>query len=182
MNIENIAGGELSSAPWRSTYTLKPDQRTLVSSLRTYGWLQPIVAQASTGLIIDGHERWKIAAADAEVFKRDKGMVPVLWVECDEVDAMIMHVKVNRSRGIMHASSLSKLLKRILRSGAYESAELKSLLGMSKDEFDLLIAGSFFKTRKISEHTYSKAWVPIEAPPGAISPSANIERPPNADR
>jgi len=38
------------------------------------------------------------------------------------------------------------------------------------------------KGKKLSEHTYSRAWVPIEAPAGSSPQSVKIERPPNADR
>jgi hypothetical protein len=181
MNIEYVSGGSLREAPWRSTYVLKPDQRLLSASLLAYGWVSPLLVQVG-GTIIDGHERWKIAASNSEIVQRDSGLIPVIWADCDEVEAMIMHVRVNRAKGIMHAKSLSNLIRRILRSKAYDEAELKTLFGMSKEEMELLSAGSFLKKKKVAEHQYSKAWVPVEAAAGAVAPSVSIERPPNADR
>jgi hypothetical protein len=53
---------------------------------------------------------------------------------------------------------------------------------MSNDEVDLLFDGGLLKSRKVKDHVYSKAWIPIEAPAGTTSATINIERPPNADR
>lgn len=182
MNIEMIKSEDLTEAPWRSTYVLKPDQKVLAGSLMDYGWLSPIIAQSKTGLIIDGHERWLIAREDKKISRRDKGRVPVTWVDCDDIEAMIMHIRINRGRGNVQAKKLSGVFKKITRSGKYDKQELKKLFTMSTDEMDLLYDGGLIKTRKLDEHVYSRAWVPIEAPKGAPTPTMSIEHPPNADR
>lgn len=182
MNIEYVNGGTLSAADWRCTYVLKPDRKVLLESMKNYGWTSPIIASSRKNVIIDGHERWLIAANDDFIVNRDKGNVPVLWVDCDEVEAMLMHVRINRGRGQIQAKPLSLLLQRIVRSGAYAPVDFMKGLGMSTDEIDLLIEGGLVKQRKISAHKYSRAWIPVEAPKGAIVPAMNIERPPNADR
>jgi len=55
-------------------------------------------------------------------------------------------------------------------------------LAMSSDEVDIMMDGTLIKSRKIAEHKYSRAWVPVEAPASATESSAVIERPPNPDR
>lgn len=182
MNIDMIKGEDLLEGPWRTTYVLKPDQKVLSGSLLDYGWLSPIIVQDGTNKIIDGHERWLIAGDDKKIRRRDKGLVPVVWVDCDDIEAMIMHVRVNRGRGNIQAKKLSSVFKQITRSGKYDKQELKKLFTMSTDEMDLLYDGGLIKTRKLDQHVYSRAWVPIEAPKGAVAPSMSIERPPNADR
>jgi len=57
------------------------------------------------------------------------------------------------------------------------------MLCMRAEELSIMIDGSLLKTRKLKEHNYARAWVPIEAPPGSIDgESFSIERPPNPDR
>jgi ParB-like chromosome segregation protein Spo0J len=182
MNIEMIDGDRLVEAPWRTTYLLKPDQKVLASSLLDYGWLSPVIVHQKTAMIIDGHERWLIAGDEKKIVRRDKGRVPVVWIDCDEIEAMVMHIRLNRGRGAIQAKKLSTLFKQITRSGRYDKGELKKLFAMSTDEMDLLYDGGLLKTRKLDEHVYSRAWVPIEAPKGAPTPTMSIERPPNADR
>ena len=76
---------------------------------------------------------------------------------------------------------MSRLVKKINQSGAYDIRELQFMLGMNVMEIDMMLDGSLIKMRKISEHTYSKAWVPVEAPSGKIEKIV-LERPPNPDR
>lgn len=182
MNIEHVPGGSIDPSPWRCTYILKPDRKVLIESMLAYGWTSPILVNSNDGLIIDGHERWLIAGDEPTIQERDRGLVPVLWVDCDEVDAMLMHVRLNRGRGNVQAKPLSDLLRRILRSGGYDQQSLMKALSMTRDEGELLFDGGLVKTRKIATHKYSRAWVPVEAPAGSVIPSMTIERPPNADR
>jgi ParB-like chromosome segregation protein Spo0J len=182
MNIEMVDGDQLVEAPWRTTYVLKPDQKVLAGSLLDYGWLSPIVVQKRSNMIIDGHERWLIAGDEKKIVRRDKGRVPVMWVDCDDIEAMIMHIRMNRGRGSIQAKKLSTLFKQITRTGKYDKQELKKLFTMSLDEMDLLFDGGLIKSRKLDQHIYSRAWVPIEAPKGSPVPTMDIERPPNADR
>jgi hypothetical protein len=45
-----------------------------------------------------------------------------------------------------------------------------------------MLAGGLLKQRKIPQHTYSRAWVPVEAPSADKLNAVSIERPPNPDR
>lgn len=180
--VESVSGGVLRPASWRSTYVLKPDLKVLTQSVVDYGWLAPLVVNQRDNTIIDGHQRWLIAANEESVAKRDKGMVPVKWVDCDDIDAMVMHVRLNRGRGMVAAKPLSSLIRKVLRSHKYDEFDLRKILSMSKEEFNLLTDPGLLKSRKLDEHTYSKAWVPVEAPTGSKAVDITIERPPNADR
>lgn len=171
-------------ADWRANYVLKPDMRLLADSLREYGWLAPIIARREDSVIIDGFHRWVAAQGDAEIMARDDRMVPVLWLDVDQVDAMIMHVRLNRARGQLLARPLSNILHQIHYSRKYSHRPIYSLFQMRPEESEILADASLLKSRKVSEHQYSAAWVPIEAPrPGEnIASDVPIERPPNADR
>ena len=181
--IKMIAGGSLKPAPYRATFILKPDQRVLTESMLKYGFLSPIIVQKKSMTIIDGHERHMIAANEDTIVKKLKGHVPVNLVDCDDIDAMLLHVQINRGRGSVYAKSLSSLFKTVVRSGKYNKQDLRRILSMSADEIDLLFDGGLIKTRKLNDHVYSRAWIPVEAPSGkSTTDTFTIERPPNADR
>lgn len=181
MKIINVPHNSLRLFDWRSNYVLKPDMDLLRLSMREFGWMQPVIVRAEDSRIIDGAHRWIVAGEDkfAKKFGSD---VPCIFVDCDEIDAMIMHVRMNRSRGSMFARPFSKLLKKIVLSNKYAPEELEDILVMSVDEVDLMLTGGLLKQRKIPEHTYSRAWVPVEAPDKKQVESFTIERPPNPDR
>jgi hypothetical protein len=100
----------------------------------------------------------------------------------NDIDAMLLHLQLNRGRGQVMAKNMSRLIRDMLRSGQYEENDLRYKLVMKADEMDLMVDGSLIKMRKVPSHQYSKAWVPVEAPAKATEVLNFIERPPNADR
>ncbi len=159
---------DLAPAKWSSSsYIVAPDYKRLSSSISAYGILSPIVIQKN-GTIIDGYHRW-IIANELNIKK-----VPVTVVKCDDVEAMLLHIDMNRYRGIVIAKYLSRLMQRIMQSKRFTEEELRKRLGMTYDEFDVLLDGTLLKMRKIKQHTYSPAWVPIESKTGE---DIYIERP-----
>ena len=163
---------------WRTTHCLRPDLKLLQKSMMDYGWIAPIVVQKSTSYIIDGFHRWFLAQSNKPILKRDQGFVPVTYLDVDEVDAMIAHVRLNRARGEIVPRYLSSLVKDVLRSRKYEDDDVKKMLGMGVDEFSLLTDGAILKKADLAEYEYSKAWIPVESN-GNDKPT--FERPPNAD-
>jgi len=168
MNPELVMIRTLKAPPWSSVYTLKPEKRQIRASIKTHGVLSPVIAQTETNWIIDGKTRSEIA------LELGSTHIPVVFVECGEVEAMILHVQMNRYRGEVVARRLSQIIRRILVSGAYDADSLQAKLGMSYDEFDVLADGTILKQRKIPAHAYSAAWVPIES---ATGEDVRIERP-----
>lgn len=171
---------QLRPAPWRTTHVLRPDLKLLSKSIEDYGIISPIVVHKETGYIIDGFHRVITVATNKRLRAKYGKSIPVHLVDCSEVDAMVMHISLNRARGSIVNHHLSRTIKKIHQSGKYSAGALEDVLGMSMIEVDMLLDGSLIKMRKISEHKYSKAWVPIEAPAGAVD-SMEFERPPNAD-
>lgn len=182
MNIDYVSVSNLKEAPWRATHVLRPDMHVLAGSIIDYGWLSPIVVRVKTSEIVDGYHRWFLAQTDKTIRKRDNGLIPVTFVKCDEVEAMLMHLRLNRGHGEIMAKHMSHIIKDILRSRKYSENNLAEILKMSSDELDLLIDGTLIKAKKVAEHKYSKAWVPVEAPANIKDQTGFIERPPNADR
>jgi len=181
MNYSEMPLNSIKPAPWRVNYVLKPDMLLLAESMNDYGWLQPIIVQKSTSHIIDGFHRW-VTAQSPDFAKKYGKKVPVIIVDIDNVDAMIMHVRLNRARGTIFAKPFSKLIRTLVVSDKYSADEIADMLNMSADEFDLMLTGGLLKQRKIPQHQYSKAWVPVEAPSKGELDNQVIERPPNADR
>lgn len=179
--MEWVDASSLRIAPWRTTYILKPDLQVLARSMEDYGWLQPIIVQKSTNTIIDGSYRWQISSSLQKLSKITENTVPVIFVDCDDIEAMILHARLNRSRGEVVAKKLSRIIQQVLRSRKYSENDIKRMLVMHMDEIDLMVDGTMLKDKNISDHKYSSAWVPIEAPSSAKDDALIIERPPNAD-
>ena len=177
---------DLVIAPFKATYILRPDLLTLSASLRDLGFIIPIVVQSSTNIVIDGNERLRLATGQKSIASIVGDMCPVVKIDCDNLEAQMLHLRLNRAKGSLVAKNTSNIVRTLVHSGKYTKSDLGSLLQMKNDEIQLLLDGSLLKQRKVSEHTYSRAWVPIEADPeitkNKTSPPVLIEKPPNADR
>lgn len=182
VKITNLKVNSIKAPKWGATSILKPDKSLLRLSMVESGWLQPIVVRMEDMTIIDGYHRWIIAQEDEKFAKRHGDWVPVVFHDVDEIDAMILHVRLNRARGNVNSFALSKLIKRVVASGKYDENDLKNVLLMHDDEVDLLMSSGLLKMKNYKQYEYSRAWVPIEVPKGEEVATTFIERPPNKDR
>lgn len=168
MTMQKVSTNDIRHPKWRSaTYVVSPDLNRLTDSIKQFGILSPIVVQKN-GTIIDGGYRFEIAKS------LNLLEVPITVVDVDDVDALFLHIDLNRYRGIVVAKFLSWLIQRIIVSDKYSRNDVRKKLAMTGDEFELLSDGSLIKMRKIKQHTYSPAWVPIESKNGE---DITIERP-----
>lgn len=182
MKIEFVDIEKLVKPEWHATYIVRPDLLVLSTSLFQHGFLAPIVVQKNTNIIIDGCQRWMLSKEIVELNKKNNNLVPVVFVDCDSLEAMMMHLQLNRGRGNLLAHKVSSIVRDLFNSGKYTEKDFDRLLTMKHDELDVLFDGTIIKQKKISEHKYSRAWVPVEAPAGTVNAVPVIERPPNKDR
>jgi len=167
--FKSVPTDSISEPFWGSTtYVVAPDFRRLLNSIESYGILQPIICQESTDCIIDGLHRWEIAKL------LEFPEVPVVRVDVSDDEAAVLHVVLNRNRGIVVNKFLSELIQELVTDHDIDADDLQERLGLNDEEFHLLLDGSLIRMRKIKEHKYSPAWVPIESPTGE---NIVVERP-----
>jgi hypothetical protein len=182
MKIDYVDFAELHVAPFKSTHILRPDLLVLSRSLADYGILSPLIVQSSTNIVIDGNERLLLGQSQKRIQDACGGSCPVIFFDCDSIDAQLMHIRLNRGRTTMVAKPVSSIIRNIIRSKKYDKKDMDSLLQMKTDEYQLMMDGSLLKHRDVANHKYSRAWVPVEAPAGTVDSGFTAEKPPNADR
>ena len=182
MDIKYVAISELKIPSWKATHILRPDLLVLSASLYEFGFIQPIHVRRETMEIIDGSERWLLASNVSHIAKKINNKIPVIFHDCDSIEAMMMHLRLNRGKGSLVAKKVSSIIRKLSMSGRYDKTDFDKLLKIGVDELELLEMGDLIKIRKVPEHTYSRAWVTIEAPSNSVDGGPYIERPPNSDR
>jgi len=182
MDIKYILARELVIPDWRCTHILRPELLVVSSSLSEWGFIQPIHIRKNTNEVIDGSERVKLTLDVKQIAKKTGGIIPVVEHEIDSLAAMMLHLQLNRGRGMVMAKKMSNAIKKLHLSGKFDAKSFDSMLCMKREEIQLMLDGSLLKTRNIPEHNYARAWVPVEAPPGTIDSGHLTERPPNSDR
>src|ERR1035441_7107575 len=108
---------------------IKPEQLVaLRRSLRTFGPVEPVVANRRSGLIVGGHQRVK--AAEAEGIET----LPVVWVDLDETGERQLNLALNRISGEWDEEKLGALLLELSAAGAdisltgFDDSELQKIL------------------------------------------------------
>jgi DNA modification methylase len=101
----------------------------LRGSLRTWGVVEPVVANRRSGRVVGGHQR--ILAAEAEGIES----LPVTFVDLDDVNERLLNVALNRIGGTWDEEKLAALLQELSSNGA----DL-SLTGFESSEIDALLA------------------------------------------
>jgi ParB-like chromosome segregation protein Spo0J len=183
MQIEMVAVTELNVPEWHATYILRPDLLVLADSLASEGFVSPLVVQRGTNDVIDGTQRLRLVMGNrhlAEMFPE----VPVVYKDVSNLQAMALHVQLNRGRGSVVAKSLSAIIRKLKKSRAFSVDDFARKFAMKGDELELMLDGTILKHRNVKNHSYSRAWVPVEAPPGTVEAQGAVktESPPNADR
>jgi hypothetical protein len=182
MKIEIVDASTLQKPDWHSSHILRPDLILLSSSIFQFGILSPLLVRESTGEIIDGYQRCRLVCDVQEIREKTNCQVPVVYISCDSLWARVLHIQINRGRGYILTEKLSKLVRELAASREFTEDDFDKLLTIKEDELEVLLDGTIIKRRKIAEHNYSRAWVPVEAPAGTVPKPPAIESPPNADR
>lgn len=183
MKIEFVSINDLVVPEWDTVHILRPDLLVLADSITSFGLQSPLVVRKADNSIIDGSQRYKLIAGNKSISALFADGIPVTYIDCDELDAMVLHVQMNRGRGAMVAKKLSAIVRLLQKSRKFSEPDFAKRFCMKFDELELMLNPTIIKQRKITEHNYSRAWVPVEAPPGTVDKMPfTVESPPNADR
>ena len=102
--IERVPIADLKLDPLNPRVMPNAERAALAGSLDAFGFLQPVVARRSDGLVIGGHQRIEAA--------RELGWeaVPVAWWEGSDQDARVLNLALNRIHGDWDDAKLADVL------------------------------------------------------------------------
>ncbi len=141
-----------------------PEMRLLYDSIKEDGYTMPIVCYYSKAqdlyIIVDGFHRYRIMLEYPDIYKREKGLLPVTVINKPLDQRMASTIRHNRARGSHDVDLMSNIVKELHELGRSD-AWISKHLGMDRDEILRLkqITGlaALFKDVK-----FGKAWRPGE--------------------
>ncbi len=141
-----------------------PEMKLLYESIKIDGYTMPIVCyynkESDTYIIVDGFHRYRIMKENADIYEREKGMLPVSVINKSIDQRMASTIRHNRARGSHDVDLMSNIVKELHELGRSD-AWISRHLGMDRDEILRLkqITGlaSLFKDIKFGD-----AWRPVE--------------------
>lgn len=141
-----------------------PEMKLLYDSIKEDGYTMPIVCYYSPKedlyAIVDGFHRWRVMKEHADIYDREKGLLPVTVIDKPLSNRMASTIRHNRARGSHDVGLMSNIIKELHELGRSD-AWISKHLGMDKDEILRLkqITGLTALFRDIK---FGQAWKPIE--------------------
>ena len=141
-----------------------PELDLLYDSIREDGYTMPIVCYFDEAgdeyVIVDGFHRYRIMLDHQDIYRRERGMLPVSVIDKPIDERMASTIRHNRARGSHDVDLMSNIIKELHELGRSD-AWIAKHLGMDKDEILRLkqITGlaALFK-----EADFGKAWDVVE--------------------
>lgn len=135
MEIEKKRVEELKAAEYNPRKDLKPgdaEYEKLKRSIKEFGYVEPIIWNKRTGVVVGGHQRLKVM--------KDLGYeeVDCVIVDLDEKQEKALNVALNKISGAWDETLLANLLQDLDRSGydvtltGFDLAEAQELFGSGR--------------------------------------------------
>lgn len=146
MIIEKIAVGKLNPAKYNPRKDLKPgdpEYEKLKRSIETFGYVEPIIWNKSTGNIVGGHQRLKI------LIDQGQEEVDCVVVDMDEDEEKALNIALNKVSGDWDLPKLADLITSLdedmfdISLTGFDPADIEDLFSkvhdkdIEEDEFNL---------------------------------------------
>jgi len=141
-----------------------PELKLLYDSIREDGYTMPIVCyydrERDRYIIVDGFHRYRIMLDYPDIYKREKGKLPVSVIDKPIDFRMASTIRHNRARGSHDVDLMSNIIKELHELGRSD-AWIAKHLGMDKDEILRLkqITGLAALFRDVE---FGEAWRAVE--------------------
>lgn len=114
-----------------------PEMKLLYESIRADGYTMPVVCYYDQGrdkyIIVDGFHRYRVMLDHPDIYKREKGMLPVSVIDKQLDERMASTIRHNRARGTHNVDLMSNIIKELHDLGRSDQWISKHL-GMDEDE------------------------------------------------
>jgi hypothetical protein len=136
LQIEHIPLETLVPADYNPRRMADDQMASLMRSLREFGWVEPVVVNTRTGLIVGGHQRVEAAKRLLDATKgkgRDRwAKVPVVYVDLDAGKERALNVALNKISGEFDYPKLAELLQSL-------DVDDMALTGFTPDDLDAML-------------------------------------------
>lgn len=137
MELKKIKISELKRAGYNPRKISPEEMEKLKSSIKKFGYIEPIIMNQRTGNIVAGHQRMQAL----EELKQEE--VDVITIDIHENEEKALNVALNKIRGDWDEQKLTELLasiendqEELLKFTGFGEKEIAALLERIKDKFE----------------------------------------------
>ncbi|GFI44629.1 putative protein YbdM [Lachnospiraceae bacterium] len=141
-----------------------PEMKLLYESIKNDGYTMPVVCYYNKledrYIIVDGFHRYRIMLENQDIYKREKGLLPVSVIDKPIDQRIASTIRHNRARGNHDVDLMGNIVKELHELGRSD-AWISRHLGMDRDEILRLkqITGLAALFRDVK---FGQAWKPSE--------------------
>lgn len=132
----------------------------LYTSILHDGYTQPVVTiydkENDIYVIVDGFHRYRTMREHSDIYKKNKGLLPIVVIEKPINDRMASTVRHNRARGAHSIRSMASMVFAMLDNGWDDERVIKEL-GMEPEELARLKYVTGF-AKLFEDVEYKRAW------------------------
>ncbi len=158
--VKSVPVDKVRANDYNPNKVAPPEMKLLELSIWEDGFTQPVVCyhdrENDEYIVVDGFHRYTIMKTSQRIFKREKGMLPIVVIDKELGERMASTIRHNRARGSHSVDLMSNIVTELLEMGKSDAWMCRNI-GMSADELLRLkqITGlaSLFK-----DEDFSKSW------------------------
>ncbi len=140
-NVIAVPLDKIEANDYNPNKVAKRELDLLYLSIKEDGYTMPIVCyydeKRDKYVIVDGYHRYTIMCRHNDIYKREKGCLPVSVIDKDINNRMASTVRHNRARG-KHEVELQGSLVALLKQG-WNEKQIMQQLGMTFEEIQRLL-------------------------------------------
>ncbi len=142
----------------KTSHRATSSTKKLARSIETFGYVEPIVWNRTTGNIVGGHQRLKVLVQNGYT------EVQVVEVELNEQEERILNVSLNKISGRWDNEKLTAILDELKEQGemaltGFDDWELDALK-VTYDHIEDLLNEDFSDTGKSEPNSYTMTFTP----------------------
>lgn len=136
-NIKAIPIEKIQANSYNPNSVAPPEMKLLYQSIKEDGYTMPIVCYYLEDIdkyeIVDGFHRYTVMLKHKDIYKREKGMLPVSVIKKDISNRMASTIRHNRARGSHSIELMTEIVSELTQAGMSDTWILKNI-GMDADE------------------------------------------------
>ena len=157
-NVQAVPIEKITANDYNPNAVAPPEMALLEISIWKDGYTQPVVAcydkDNDMYVVVDGFHRYLTIKNSERIYKREKGLLPIVLIDKEIGDRMASTIRHNRARGTHNIELMSTIVSELVEMGKGDRWICKHI-GMSVDELLRLkqITGvaALFANRDFSE-------------------------------
>lgn len=160
--IQWIDCDKLVANHYNPNRVMNAEMNLIERSILQTGWIQPILVNKNN-VIIDGFHRWTLSRLSPSLRSKYHGKVPCAVLDVNDVEAMVITVRINRAKGTHLAFRMSEYVRELVEKHKIPMDRLATDIGATFDEVQLLMKSDVFEAKDVQNWAYSEAWFPAES-------------------